>query len=425
MTRRMSNGKGLGLGEEFYTHEFENGLTLVAQRMEQVSSTAATIAVPMGASRDPDACAGSAAVASYWMLRGAGQHNSRQLNDALDALGCQHHEEPRSQHLVLSAAQLGRNLPEVLRLYGDILRRPQLAEETFGPSRELVSQALDGLEDEPMRKCNVLIRERFYPQPLGRNALGTKESLAAMDASGLRKHLEQHLSPNGTIIGIAGQFDWAELLEVVHRCFGDWAGAPLSEVSTTPPAGGQVHLTKDSAQVQIALAYPAVTIADDRYYVTRVAQMVLSGGMSARLFTEVREKRALVYAVMARYHSLKDQAGIFVYAGTTPDRAQETLDVTVEVLRGLSENLTAEELARARTQLKSALVMQGESTSARSGALVADQYHLGRLRGLSEIADAIDAVTVDQVRQYVRAFPAEDLIALIIGPKQLDTRALS
>jgi len=413
------------LSEEFYTHEFENGLTLVAQRMTQVSSTAATIAVPMGASRDPSDGAGSSAVASYWMLRGAGQHNSRQLNDALDSLGCQHHEEPCSEHLILSAAQLGRNLPEVLSLYGDILRRPQLAEETFGPARELVSQALDGLEDEPMRKCNVLIRERFYPQPLGRNPLGTKESLAAMGASGLREHLEQNLSPNGTIVGIAGQFDWAELLETVGGCLGDWPGPALPEVPTTPPVGGQAHLPKESAQVQIALAYPAVTIGDDRYYAARVAQMVLSGGMSARLFTEVREKRALVYAVMARYHSLKDQAGILVYAGTTPDRAQETLDVTVEVLRHLGEDLKDEELARARTQLKSALVMQGESTSARSGALVADQYHLGRLRGLSEISDAVDAVTTDQAREYVLAFPAENLAALIIGPKQLDTRALS
>ena len=175
------------MAEEFYTHEFDNGLMLVAQRMEVVSSAAMSIALPMGSARDPGDGAGSASAVANWLLRGAGNRDSRQLNDALDALGCQHHEDARSQHLILSAIQLGRNLPEILAIYSDVIRRPSLADDAFDSCRNQVSQALDALEDEPLRMCNVLIREKFYPAPLGMNPLGTKESLSALGAEGVRR----------------------------------------------------------------------------------------------------------------------------------------------------------------------------------------------------------------------------------------------
>ncbi len=407
------------MAEEFFTREFDNGLTLVAQRMLGVSSSAITIALPAGSSHDPPAGAGAASTGAFWLLRGAGDRDTRQINDVLDSLGSQHHEAAQSEHLLVSAAQLGRNLPKVLEVYADILRRPRLADETFSACRDLVAQTLDGLEDEPMRNCHVLMREKFYPSPLGRNPLGTKESLAAMRPAPMRSHLKAHLTPSGAIMAVAGKFDWKELSETVEKQFSDWDGPAPAEVQTSPAEQGVTHLTKDTAQVQITLAYPAATINDELYYAARVTQMILCGGMGARLFTEVREKRALVYAVVARYHNIKGYAGMFVYAGTTPQRAQETLDVTVGELRRLADGVTEDELARARTQLKSALIMQGESTFARADALAGDFYHLGRLRGLDEISAAIDAVTVDDVMGYVRAYPAENLTMLTIGPDEL------
>ncbi len=412
------------MAEEFHTHEFDNGLMLVAQRMEVVSSAAMSIALPMGSARDPGDGAGSASVVANWLLRGAGSRDSRQLNDALDALGCQHHEDARSQHLILSAIQLGRNLPEILAIYSDVIRRPSLADDAFDSCRNLVSQALDALEDEPLRMCNVLIREKFYPAPLGINPLGTKKSLSAVGPEGVRRSAGQCITPRGTIVAVAGKFDWQHLLDTVGGHFSDWRGETPPEVSVSPASRGLTHLAKPTAQAQITLAYPAATSDDEQYYAGRVAEMVLSGGMGARLFTEVREKRALVYAVIARYHCLKGHAGMFVYAGTTPERAQETLDVTVGELRRLGDGVEEDELARARTQLKSALILQGESTPARAEALAMDFYHLGRLRSLAEISAAIDAIRVADVLEYIRAYPAEALTLLTIGPEELDTADL-
>jgi len=407
------------LDEQFFTHEFDNGLTLVAQRMPQVSSSALTCAVPAGASHDPSGAAGAASVGRSWLFRGAGDRDTRALHDALDALGCQHHESVRSSHLLLSASMLGMNLSEALGLYADILRRPRLPEEGFEPCRDLAAQALEALEDEPMQLCNLLIREKFYPPPLGRNPLGRAEALATIRADGLGEHLRRHLTPVGTILAVAGAFDWNVLRQVVGDLLADWRGEPAPAVATGTAAGGRTHVTKPTAQAQITLAYAAPTAADPGYYAARVGQMVLSGGMSSRLFTEVREKRSLVYAVQARYHSLKTRAGIFVYAGTTPARAAETTEVVVGELRKLPEGVGEDELARARTQLKSALVMQGESTSARADALAQDWHHLRRLRSLSEIAGAIDAVTVEDVLEGARSHPAEELTMLTIGPEPI------
>ncbi len=412
------------MSERFYTHHFPNGLALLAQPLAHVVSTAGSLLLPAGASRDGGALAGAGTVLAEWIFRGAGDRDSRAFNDALDALGCHHSEDVSSTFLQLSFSQTHQNLLPVLRLYADAARRHRLAAETFEPCRDLAVQDLAGLEDQPTRKCNLRLRERFFPVPLGASPLGTAEALAEMTAQDVRRHAAGHLTPRGAILAVAGRMEWEPLLQVVTELFGDWDGPALPEVSIKAPAGGITHESKPTAQVQISLAYPAPGVSDVHYYPMRVAEMVLSGGMSGRLFTEVREKRGLAYSVGARYHGLKAAAGTFVYAGTTPERANETLDVTVGELRRLGQGITEQELARAKTQLKSALVMQGESTGARAAALASDWHLLGRLRSLEEIATDIDAVTAGGVVDCLTAYPAEKITACFIGPEPLDTGCL-
>jgi predicted Zn-dependent peptidase len=158
---------------------------------------------------------------------------------------------------------------------------------------------------------------------------------------------------------------------------------------------------------------------DPDYYVVRMAIEVLSGGMSGRLFTEVREKRALCYSVWAGYSSLKGSGSILGYAGTSNERAQATLDCMLQELHRLSDGVTEDELARAKTGLKAATIMQGESTSARAGAIAHDFFMRGRLRTLDEIKDAIDSVTVEQVNAYLKKNKPGPFTIVTVGPKEL------
>ena len=407
--------------ETFLTDQLPNGLTLLGQHMDDVSSAAMAMVVHAGAAHDASGAEGSAAVGCEWCLRGAGDKDTRQLNEALDSLGCQHHESIRSEHIVFSAAQLGRNLPEILKVYSDILLRPQLHDDTFEPCRALTMQDLASLEDEPARKAVTLLREKFYPSPLGRCVYGSAESLAEIAPDDVRKHIAGGFSPAGAILVAAGNIEWDSFRSLAAELFGGWTGQSAADHELTAPEGGVTHIPKDSAQTHIALAHRAVTIGDPHYYAARMAEMVLSGGMSSRLFTEVREKRGLVYHVSSRYHSLHDHAGMFTYAGTTPEKAQETFDVTVGELKRLAEGIQPEELATARTKLKSALIMQSESTESRAGSLASDWYHLRKLRSLQEISDAADNVTADDIMEYLAEYPADNFTVLTIGPEPVDT----
>ncbi len=405
--------------EDFRIHTLANGLTILGQPMPDVSSAALMFSVHCGASRDPEGSQGTAAVASEWLIRGAGQRDSRSLNDALDALGVQHNESVHSEHIHISAAQLGRNLHDVLEIFADILQAPHLGDETFEPCRALIQQDLQSLDDEPARMCNYLLREKFFPYPLGRLTLGRTESLEALTPAGVRDHVRNHFSPAGTVLSVAGNFDWQPLVELVEKRFGSWSGLAPSPLRIQPAVGGVTHLGKDTAQTHIALAYTVPTCDEADYYPIRLAETVLSRGMGSRLFTEVREKRGLVYHISASYTCLKDHAGMFVYAGSRPDLAQQTFDVTLAELARLGEDITPEELSRAKTQLRSALVMQGASTTSRAGTLASDWYHLGRLRTLAEVSQCIQSVTREDVLASLRNYPAKHLSILTVGPAPL------
>jgi len=180
------------------------------------------------------------------------------------------------------------------------------------------------------------------------------------------------------------------------------------------------HIKNSGSQVHIGLMTKTVRPMEQGYYDARVAVSVLSGGMSARLFTEVREKRGLCYAVGARYHGLKEAAGIMCYAGTTPDKAQQTHDVIIDEFRNLSNGISEDEIDRAKAGLKSSLIMQSESSSSRAGSVASDFYMLGKVRSLDEIKDAIERTSVDSVINFLRDNPFGEFTVFTIGPSEIN-----
>ncbi|HNX26230.1 MAG TPA: pitrilysin family protein [Phycisphaerae bacterium] len=405
---------------DFRIKEFANGLVLLGLEKPEFESVAMCISLCSGSAYDPQSLAGAASVGSEWLFRGAAGLNSRQLNDALDSLGCQHAESVSGESIAFSASMLGCNLDKIFDIYAGILTQSTLADESFDPCRMLVLQDLQSLEDEPSRKCTALLKEKFFPYPLGRLATGNTETLSAMTPAAAREHLRKCLSPRGTIIAVAGNFDFDGFAARVEEKLGGWNTQALPDVKLTAPAGGITHIEKDTAQMHISLAYKSVPVEDDMYYAARTGVAVLSMGMGSRLFTEVREKRGLVYHVSARYSSLRNYAGIFAYAGTRPEMAQQTYDVMTGELKRLVEGITDDELQIANTQLRSVLIMQSQSTIALAGMMAADWYHLRRLRTLDEISQKTLAVTCHDILQYLQKYPADNFTVFTIGPKSLD-----
>ncbi|HEY8504836.1 MAG TPA: pitrilysin family protein [Gemmataceae bacterium] len=405
---------------DVHQQTFPNGLTLLAESMPHVRSAAFNFLVPAGCAYDPPGQEGLATVLTDLITRGAGERDSRELALALDNLGLDRDESVGSLNMRFYGATLSRNLPAALALYADILRRPHLPEEDLEPAQMLALQDLHGLEDSPGQKVMVELRRHYYPHPLSKDRFGTAEGIRNVTIDAVRRQFQRRFGPKGTILAVAGNVEWGPLCDLVGRLFGDWSGAPEVLNSFGPNAVVRGHVHKDTEQTHIALSWPSVPFGHPDYYAARGAEGVLSGGMSARLFEEVREKHGLCYSIYAFHETFKDRGSMLCHTATVADRAPQTLKLTLRELKRLEEGIEEDEVERVRAGLKAALIMQGESTSARAGAIASDWYYLGRVRSLDEIQAAIDGLTPEGILEHVRRYPAKDFALVTLGPKELE-----
>lgn len=410
--------------QQITMRKLANGLTVIVEHMSAVQSAAFTLLVPAGSSYDKPKKNGTASILSEMISRGAGERDTRELSSALDNLGCQRSEGAGVVHMSFSGATIADKLSDVLGIYGDIILRPRLPVDEFGPSRASVAQTLTAMEDEPRQKMLIELRKRCYDGPFGLPTDGTLEDLGRIDHADVRWHYEQGFRPNDAILGVAGNVDPSEVFETIERVFGAWSAVEAPTLERTPRSGESEHITHDSAQTHIGISYDSVPYRHEDYYNAWAAVSLLSGGMSSRLFTEVREKRGLCYAISASLNTMRDEGRVLCYAGTTNERAQETLDVTLAELCRLSEGIEASELQRCCARAKSGLIMQQESTIARAGSVARDWFHLGRVQTLSEVSEKIDSLTVDSVLAHLRGYPAKDFTVVTLGPEKLDLTAV-
>jgi predicted Zn-dependent peptidase len=367
----------------------------------------------------PPGYCGAANVISEWVFRGAGSRDSRQLGDALDGLGVQRSTSIGSAHLYLGGALESSNLAQALTLYADVILNPHLSDEQFEPARQLIIEELQSLDDEPRQRVMIELRKRFYPDPLGRSNMGELDDLLSLTAAQARELVAAYLDVQQVVLAVAGKYDFDAVCRQIEAVFGSCAARPLSAIEIGGKGPRYTHIPNDGAQVHIGLMTPTARFIDEAYYDARLAVSVLSGGMSSRLFTEVREKRGLCYAIGARYHSLREAAGIACYAGTSPEKAQETYDVILGEFNRLAEGIGEEEMARAKIGLKSSVILQSESSSSRAGAIGGDYYMLGRVRTLDEVKQSIEETSAESVLGFVRGNPFRDFTVVTIGPKEI------
>ncbi len=404
------------MAEKVDKHILSNGMAVLGEPIENIASSAMTLLIPAGASRLPNGCGGASSVICDWIMRGAGDMDSRQLIDTLDGLGLHKSSTVSSSHINLSASMEASNLLEAMKLYADIVLRPRLEPAQFELSRQLGLHELLAMDDDPRHKVMTMLYERFYPRPLGNSPYGTKEELESLNPDRAADIVKSLFDIPGSILAVAGKYDFEDVCRTAEELFGD--SEPVSPVETevSEAIRGNNHHQYEGAQVHIGMMTEADEITSDSYYDIMTAVSILSGGMSSRLFTEVREKRGLCYAVAARYHCLKGYAGIFSYAGTTPDKAQQTLDVIKGEFDRLGENITDDEMARAKVGLKSSVVMQSESSSARAMGIASDHYLLGRVRSLDEIKENVEKTTKKSVADYLEKRKFSDYTVMTIGP---------
>jgi predicted Zn-dependent peptidase len=399
----------------------KNGMVILGEPMEGVESVAFCFMIPAGASKMPENHCGAANIISDWIFRGAGSKNSRELGDALDGLGLVRSSSVSSSHITIGAALESGNLIKSLRLYSDILINPHLKDDQFDLARQLVIDDVLSLDDDPRRKVMLKLRELFYPSPMGRSTVGEVKDLENLAMDTTRNIIKNTFTSSGIILSVAGKYDFENICQDMEDIFSyNKSSSKKNDMLLQENREKYLHINNEGAQVHIGLMTGTVIPTDDNYYNARVAVSVLSGGMSARLFTEVREKRGLCYAIGARYHGLKQAAGVMCYAGTTPEKAQETYEVIIEEFKNLYKGIDEEEIERAKVGLKSSLILHSESSSSRAGAIASDYYMLGKVRSLDEIKSSIELTSVDSVVDYLLKQKFCDFTVCTIGPSSIN-----
>ena len=403
-----------------YTHTFDNGLKLVVQEMAWLPSASFNLLLPCGAVTDPGGASGSAAVLAEWLDRGAGTRDSRTLSDDLDALGVRRGGGAGGESTVLSGSLLADALPEALTIYADIVRRPYLSEAEFEPARAVVLQDLASLDDNPAQRLFIALAKSYFASAHGRSSYGEADDLKALSAEGVRQDAARRLGPQGAILSVAGGVVWEDVKALVERLFGSWQGGEAPSLEVQVNKAHTRHITAQTAQTQIGVAYEAVPPGQPEWYKNALSVAVLSKGMGSRLFAEVREKRGLVYNVAAMGRAVRGYGYTLAYAGTTPDRAAETLEVLLGELTRLQDGVSAEELERARTGLLSGLVMEGESSGGVASNLARNTFLFGEPRPLETVKAELSAVTLGDLNRYLAERPEPRFTVLTLGPNALD-----
>ncbi|MDY0168413.1 MAG: pitrilysin family protein [Thermoguttaceae bacterium] len=406
--------------ETISVHTYPNGLVLVAEPMPWLRSAAFSLLVPAGCALEPGDRGGLASLTSEMVERGCGPRDSRQFLLDLDNLGVEWNDSVSAPHTGFGGAAPAESLPSALAIFADMVRRPHLPAREMEAARSLQLQELRAVEDEPARKVMTELRRRQYHEPWGRPAHGDLAGVEAATLDDVQGFFSRHYRPDGAVLGVAGLFEFARLRDTVAELLSDWEPVESPAPVERPEPRPYLHLPYESAQTQIGIAYASVPYRHPDYFQAWGGVGVLSGGMSSRLFTEVREKRGLCYSVSAAIHTLRDRAGVFCYAGTTADRAQETLEVTLGELRRLAEGVKPDELGRLKARIKSSLIMQQESSAARSGAIAADWYHLGHVRNVAELNALVDQLTCASINEYLAANPPGNFTVVTVGPSPLE-----
>lgn len=404
----------------YYSESFDNGLTLLAESMPWLQSAAFSIVIPAGVQREEESNRGVANLLCDWVQRGCGDLDSRQYVEALDNLGVARGGGVSSSHLSFGGALLAENLEATLGIYADLVQRPHFLRDEFEDAKQVCYQELRALEDDLHQQAMLTLRRQMYPDPWGWHPTGTLATVEALTEDIAKEYFDTWVRPNEAIISVAGNFDWDHLKETVQKLFGGWKSGVGKKSFLGASLPEYVHVPFESSQTHVGLGFAGVPVSDPDFYQARAAIGIMSDGMSSRLFSEVREKRGLCYTVYAACNSLKTQGAVLSYAGTSTERAQETLDVMIEQFNDLPKGVQQDELTRLKARFKSGIIMQQESSSSRASSLAADWYHLGRIRTMSELEKILDGISVETINAYLEKNPPKNYRVTTIGAKSLE-----
>src|SRR5215470_3128566 len=395
-----------------------NGLTLITEEMKHIRSISIGIWVKTG-SRDEDReWNGISHFVEHMVFKGTQHRSAEEIARQVDSIGGNIDAFTAKECVSFSMKVLDEHLPIALDVLGDLVLNPVFDEQDIKRERGVILEEIKMDEDNPDYLVHEIFTQAFWKDhPLGKPILGTKETVRRFERDTLCNFYGQRFHGGNMIFSAAGNIDHDIFVEQVTRRFESLPAGESLTVQVPPKTAARIILKNKKAleQVQLCLGVPAPAIADESRYVTLVLNTILGGGMSSRLFQTVREERGLAYSIYSDLNPYSDTGSLCVYAGTSADRALQVIDlVMAEFSRLKNEPLPADELRRAKDQLKGNLLLSLESSMSRMSNLARQQMYFNYFFGMQEILDRVESITEDQVLAMANHLFQPELVAVTL-----------
>jgi predicted Zn-dependent peptidase len=395
-----------------------NGLTVVTDAMPHLETASLGVWVGAGSRDEEPDEHGISHLLEHMAFKGTTRRTARQIAEEIEAVGGDINAATSVETTAYYARVLRNDMPLALDVISDILTDPTFDPDELAREQNVIIQEIGACEDTPDDLVFEYLQEQAFPgQPVGRSILGTPATVRAFNPKKLRAYLARNYRGPDMVIAAAGAVDHAVIMAEVERRFGGFNGPAAPAPQPARFGGGARIVPRELEQVHVALALEGVPQRDPSLHSLQVFTNVLGGGMSSRLFQEVREQRGLCYAIYS-FHMPYSDTGMFgLYAGTDAADVRDLMQVVVDEIAATAETLTEVEVNRAKAQMKTGLLMALESSGARIEQLARQMLSYGRPIPLDEIVGKIDAVTVASAREAGRALLRRSRPALAaLGP---------
>ncbi|SEP73221.1 M16 family metallopeptidase [Thalassovita taeanensis] len=399
-------------------HTLPNGFRIVTEHMPGLQSASIGVWVMAGGRHERIEQNGIAHFLEHMAFKGTKRRSALQIAEAIEDVGGYMNAYTSREVTAYYARVLAADVPLALDVIADIVLNPVFDEREIEVERGVILQEIGQAMDTPDDVIFDWLQEQAYPdQPLGRTILGPAERVGAFAREDLSRFVAEQYGPGQMVLSAAGAVDHDALVREAEKLFGH-----LSPVISAAPAvakfqGGEFRMVKPLEQAHFALGFEGPDYGSEEIHAAQIYSSVLGGGMSSRLFQEIREKRGLCYTIFAQAGAYVDTGMMTVYAGTSGDQLAELAMITLDEMKRAAEDLTEVEVARARVQMKAGLLMGLESPSNRAERLARMMQIWGRVPGLDEVVERIDAVTTADVRTIAEQMAVQAPAAMALyGP---------
>ncbi|MET0269077.1 MAG: pitrilysin family protein [Sphingomonas sp.] len=380
-------------------HRLANGLTVAVQPMAGVETLAVGLYADVGARSEPEGLSGLAHMVEHMLFKGAGSRDAKAIAEDIEDVGGSLNAWTARDHTVFHARLLSGDMALGVEMIADLVRAPHLDADELVREKDVVLAELGEANDTPDDIIFDHLQATAYPgQPLGRPVLGDEASIAAIDAGALKAWMAGQYRPAGLVLAAAGTVDEDALLRLAEARFGDMGAGAAPPPPAARFAGGRHHDRRRFDQLHVALAYPGTGHGDPAHHALSLFASAAGGGMSSRLFQQVREARGLAYSIYAWTQGYAETGLFGVYCAASRAQAGEALALTRAILTDTAATLSEAELTRAKAQAKAGLLMGLEGVGASCDHLARQLQVHGRIVPPAETVAAIEAVTLDQAR---------------------------